>query len=392
MIQHDGTLKHHVKTLNYHDKKAVFFLVKLVSTLQLTIANMTGKRNPKKREMSKRLYNMIPGKDRQSLLLYGDIGDYDDVRSGDIARELMNAGGKQIDVRINSNGGEVYCGIAIFNALRNSDADINIYIDGIAASMASVIALCGKHVEMSKYARLMLHSVSGGCYGNKKDMQKCIDEITSLEDTLCDMYAKKTGLSAEEVKDKYFDGEDHWLTAEEAMTMGFIDGIYDADPVPEDSTPEQIYSIFNNRLEEPQTKEKMNIEELKQRPQFKDCTTESDVLKRIDQLEKDASNFKDLTEENKELKDKVKTYEDKAKEAAANERKALLDKAEKDGRIDAKSRTVYENILKANPEDGKKALEALQPKRMVVNDLRVEPGTESPWDKRMKEIRENHKR
>lgn len=343
--------------------------------------------------MSKRLYNMIPGKDRQCLLLYGDIGDYDDVRSGDIARELMNAGGKHIDVRINSNGGEVYCGIAIFNALKNSEADINIYIDGIAASMASVIALCGKHVEMSKYARLMLHSVSGGCYGNKKDMQKCIDEITSLENTLCDMYAKKTGLSAEEIKAKYFDGEDHWLTADEAMSLGFIDGIYDADPVPTDSTPEQIYSIFNNRLApEPQNPEKMNIEELKKRPQFKDCVTEDDVLKRIDHLEAEAGKLKGVSDENEKLKGEVQTYKDKAKETADNKRKALLDKAEKEGRIDAISRTVYENILKANPEDGKKALEALQPKRMVVNDLRVEPGTESPWDKRMKEIRENRKR
>ena len=88
---------------------------------------------------------------------------------------------RRIHVRINSNGGEVYSGIAIFNALRHSQADIRIYVDGIAASMASVIALCGKPVEMSKYARLMLHSVSGGCYGNKQDLQRCMEEIESLE-------------------------------------------------------------------------------------------------------------------------------------------------------------------------------------------------------------------
>ena len=58
----------------------------------------------------------------------------------------------KVDVRINSNGGEVYSGIAIFNALKNSKADITIYVDGIAASMASVIALCGKPVQMSRYA------------------------------------------------------------------------------------------------------------------------------------------------------------------------------------------------------------------------------------------------
>lgn len=90
---------------------------------------------------------MIPGTDACCILLYGDIGEYDDnVRSGDIARELLEAEALtgKVDVRINSNGGEVYSGIAIFNALKNSKADITIYVDGIAASMASVIALCGQ--------------------------------------------------------------------------------------------------------------------------------------------------------------------------------------------------------------------------------------------------------
>ena len=144
----------------------------------------------------KKFFNIIPGEDACCILLYGDIGDYDgNVRSGDIARELLEAEALsgRIDVRINSNGGEVYAGIAIFNALKNSKADITIYVDGIAASMASVIALCGKPVQMSRYARLMLHSVQGGCYGNKEEMRGCIREIESLEDTLCEMYAARMG-------------------------------------------------------------------------------------------------------------------------------------------------------------------------------------------------------
>ena len=133
-----------------------------------------------------RFFNMIPGTDACCILLYGDIGDYDKVRSGDIARELIEAEAayKKIDVRINSNGGDVYAGIAIFNAFRNSEADITIYVDAIAASMASVIALCGKPVKMSRYARLMLHSVSGGCYGNKNELRQCLSEVEALEDTL----------------------------------------------------------------------------------------------------------------------------------------------------------------------------------------------------------------
>ena len=80
----------------------------------------------------KKFFNIIPGKDACCILLYGDIGDYDDnVRSGDIARELLEAEALsgRIDVRINSNGGEVYAGIAIFNALKNSKADITIYVE-----------------------------------------------------------------------------------------------------------------------------------------------------------------------------------------------------------------------------------------------------------------------
>ena len=74
--------------------------------------------------------------------------------------------------------------------------------------MASVIALCGKPVQMSRYARLMLHSVQGGCYGNKEEMRGCIREIESLEDTLCEMYAARMGKDKEEIRSLYFDGKD----------------------------------------------------------------------------------------------------------------------------------------------------------------------------------------
>ena len=341
----------------------------------------------------RQFFNIIPGEDTCCILLYGDIGDsYGTVSSGQIARELLaaEAAYKSIDVRINSNGGEVYTGIAIFNALRNSKADIRIYIDGIAASMASVIALCGKPVQMSKYARLMLHCVSGSCYGNKNDLKSALAEIESLEDTLCQMYASKLSQSAESIKSVFFDGEDHWLTADEALRLGLIDGIYDADPVPEDATAEQIYTIFNNRLTEPKNELNMNIEDLKKRPLFKDCATEADVLTRIDQLEAKAVKADGLETENASLKAKLKTREEEAEALAVAERKTLLDAAEGDGRINAETRPIYENMLKEHPEDGKKALGALTPKKRVLEDLGGAPDKESPWDKRMREIREKH--
>lgn len=344
-----------------------------------------------------RFFNITTSDDGIStIFLYGDIGDYTEVQSGRIAREVMEAErvSRRIHVRINSNGGEVYSGIAIFNALRQSKADIRIYVDGIAASMASVIALCGKPVEMSKYARLMLHSVSGGCYGNKQDLQRCMEEIESLEGSLSEIYAERLGMSQEEVKQTYFDGEDHWLTAQEALDLGFIDGIYDADPVPADSTPAQIYTLFNNRLVEPQkNREDMNLEDVKKRPRFKDCASDADVFRLMDQLEEEAGKVPVLTKENTDLKAKVKTYEDKAAADALAARKQLLDAAEQDGRIDATTRPIYENLLANDRENGEKALAQLPVKRRVMEDLHLEPnGDESPWAKRMREIKDKRKK
>ena len=313
----------------------------------------------------KKFFNIIPGEDACCILLYGDIGDYDgNVRSGDIARELLEAEALsgRIDVRINSNGGEVYAGIAIFNALKNSKADITIYVDGIAASMASVIALCGKPVQMSRYARLMLHSVQGGCYGNK-----------------------------EEIRSLYFDGKDHWLRADEALALGLIDGIYDADPLPEDSTPEQVFQIFNNRLHKPQNKSNMNLDELKKRPRFKNCVTDDDFLREVGLLETEAGKVPGLDAEVTRLKGELKEFRDKADADEAAARKKLLDDAENDGRIDATTRPIYENLLSKDRENGEKALEKLSPKRKVMTDLRVNPTNESPWNKRMTEIKDKLK-
>lgn len=339
---------------------------------------------------------MIPGTDACCILLYGDIGEYGDgVRSGDIARELLEAEALtgKVDVRINSNGGEVYSGIAIFNALKNSKADITIYVDGIAASMASVIALCGKPVQMSRYARLMLHSVQGSCYGNKDEMKNCIREIEALEDTLCEMYATRMGKAKDEIRAMYFDGRDHWLRADEALALGLIDGIYDADPVPEGSTPEQVFQIFNNRLQQPQNENDMNLDELKKRPRFTNCATDDDFLREIGLLETEAGKVPSLNAEVDRLKGELKVFQDKAEADDAAARKQLLDAAEKDGRIDAATRPIYENLLAKDRENGEKALEKLFPKRSVMTDLRVNPTGESPWNKRMSEIKDklNHK-
>lgn len=338
-----------------------------------------------------RYFNIQTGADGAvTIFLYGEIGDYAELKSGNVAAELKMAesSGAPVEIRINSIGGEVYSGIAIYNMIKSSKADIRIYVDGVAASMAAVIALCGKPVEMSKYSRLMLHSVSGGCYGNKTELRRCIDEIEDLEESLSDILAAKLKMDKETVRSTYFNDVDHWLTAQEALELGFVDAIYDSDPVPAESTPEQIYNIYNNRLSRPKKEpNSMNIDDLKKRQRFKDCADDAAVHSRLDELESDAGKVPGLEKEVADLKGKIKVYEDKAAAEEAEERKALLDKAESEGRINATTRPTFENILRRDMAEGRAALEAIPPKRNVMHDIRHTPTNESPWEKRMSEIR-----
>ena len=329
------------------------------------------------------------------LLLYGEISDEGGegkIASRDIVNELMYLDGnyENLNIRINSIGGDVYPGIAIFNAIRRCRNNVTIYIDGIAASIAGVIALCGKRVEMSRYARMMLHNVSGGCYGNKKDLQDMISTIDSLEDTIAEIIGGRCGKDKEEVKSTYFDGTDHWLKADEALQLGLIDAIYDVEAVPDESTPDDIYRIFPNRLErerQPQKTDKMRLEDFKTIPRFANCADEAAVMAILGETVRKADKADDLEKENGELKELLKQQEEERIETAVTD-------AVTDGRIGADQKDVYKNILKADFTNGLSALKALKPKKMVKDKLedRELQGGESPWEKRQKEIRENLKK
>lgn len=327
------------------------------------------------------------------LLLYGEINDEGGegkIASRDIVNELMYLDGtyRNLNIRINSIGGDVYPGIAIFNAIRQCRSNVTIYIDGIAASIAGVIALCGRRVEMSRYARMMLHNVSGGCYGNKKDLQDMISTIDSLEDTIAEIIGTRMNRDKEEVKSSYFDGTDHWLKADEALALGLIDAIYDVESVPEESTTDDIYRIFTNRLEleqrQPQNPDKMKLEDFKKIPRFANCADETAVMAMLGETAGKADRADELEKENGELKEQLRRQEDERIETAVAD-------AVTDGRIGADQKDVYKNILKADFKNGMSALKALKPKKLLKDKLengQPKDTAESPWEKRQREIRE----
>jgi len=156
------------------------------------------------------------------VCIYEEIGSYG-ITAKAFLDQIKNVGKRKITLRINSPGGEVFDGLAIYNRLREHAGGVEVRIDGIAASMASVIAMAGAPVSMAENALLMVHNPSGLCAGNSGDMRELADMLDKVRGSLTSAYERKTGKTTEEIG-AMMDAET-WMTAQEALAAGFIDEI-----------------------------------------------------------------------------------------------------------------------------------------------------------------------
>jgi len=314
-----------------------------------------------------KFFNVIAtGNGRASIMLYGEIGGDDGVSPERIVSEMsyLSSEYPMIDVHINSMGGEVFAGIAIYNALKDSPSIVNIYVDGLAASIAGVIALCGKPLHMSRFSRLMLHAVSGSCKGGAMAMRKCAELIEGLEGTLADMISQKCGMPSEEVKRNYFDGKDHWFTADEAVKLGLCDDIYDMDgadtlgPAP---TNEQIYQFVNraDKKQSPNYKDMEFIDKIKGIAQFKDLSEEA-ILDKVKSMSNDAAKVEGLQQQINSLK----AENAELKKSATD---AFLDQAVSEGRISKEQKDQYRKLMDADATTTRELINSLPKSSKQVN-------------------------
>lgn len=168
------------------------------------------------------------------LYLYNVIDDYAYEGYSDsadsILKDINDLGDiKQLNVFINSPGGSVFEGISIKNMLERQKLKgcfINVVIDGLAASIASVIAMAGDKISMPENALMMVHRASCGCFGNADEMRKQIEVLDKIDIVITNTYVNRSGglLSKEDVQ-AMFNSGDTWLTAEEAKNYGLCDEI-----------------------------------------------------------------------------------------------------------------------------------------------------------------------
>lgn len=159
------------------------------------------------------------------LCIYDEIGGWGITASAFVA-DLKKHTGKSLVVRINSPGGAVTEGSAIFNALRRHKGGVITQIDGLAASMGSYIAMAGTPIRMAENAYLMIHNASGLAYGDATDLRGMADVVEKMTNTLAEAYAAKSGKDAEEIREAM--AAETWFTAKEAKAYGLVDEVTDS--------------------------------------------------------------------------------------------------------------------------------------------------------------------
>lgn len=165
--------------------------------------------------------------DVAKVYIYDAIGGWFGVEVNEFIKELNDIEASNIHLHINSPGGSVYDGIAIYNSLKQHDAVITTYVDALAASAASFIAMAGETVIMARNATMMIHDAMGACFGNPQDMRDTADLLDKVSNNIADIYAYNAGGDATEWRALM--QAETWYTASEAVDAGLADEMLDAD-------------------------------------------------------------------------------------------------------------------------------------------------------------------
>ena len=180
--------------------------------------------------------------DRVQLYIYDHVGGWDGATAQSVVDRLAEYGQADgVDVYVNSVGGEVFEGLGIYNALLRHGGDVTVHVDGLAASIASVIAQAGDERRISRAGLMMIHNPMWFAGGDSDDMRKSADVLDQLRDTLATVYASRSGTDPEDWYEAM--KAETWYTAEEAVAAGLADVVTEAKTMAADdeAAPENVF-------------------------------------------------------------------------------------------------------------------------------------------------------
>ncbi|WP_188353885.1 head maturation protease, ClpP-related [Leuconostoc falkenbergense] len=180
--------------------------------------------------------------------IFGDIVSekwFDEETSATSFRDALKELGdvSTINLSINSGGGSVFDGIAIYNMLKSHKATVNVYVEGLAASIASVIAMAGDTITMRSGSMMMVHMPWTLSQGNAEEMRKTADTLEKTGDSIVDIYSERTGIPSDDIRNIM--NEETWLSAEEAVEQGWATKLDQKEAVM-NSVPKEILGRFSN--------------------------------------------------------------------------------------------------------------------------------------------------
>jgi ATP-dependent Clp protease, protease subunit len=202
-------------------------------------------------KLPKKFFALAKKDSALEILVYDVIG-YDfwsggGITAGTIAAEIKQAGDfASISLRINSPGGDVFEGVAIANLLRAQNKPIAVSVDGIAASAASIIAMCGNTIAMGQGAMMMIHNAWTVAVGDAQDFLKIADTLDKISASIAETYVARTGKSLADVQ-ALMDAET-WLSADECVEEGFATSVISL-PAEEDAEVMALAAVFARRFE-----------------------------------------------------------------------------------------------------------------------------------------------
>ena len=200
-----------------------------------------------------------------TLYIYGDITSYkwyeEDVCSYDLAKELTALEGKNLTVRINSYGGAVAEGLAIYNLLKSYSGEVTTICDGFACSAASVVFMAGAKRIMPRSSLLMIHNAWTWASGDADDLRKAADDLEKITQPSVEIYTSVSNLDADEIK-AMMDAET-WIDADEALDFGFATEISEEAAMQSLEDGILAKTVFKNKQLEKRIKELEKAEPVK---------------------------------------------------------------------------------------------------------------------------------
>lgn len=254
----------------------------------------------------KAIYQLKVKDDKAELYIYGDIASDcckwcdTDVSASDIINKLQGVAAKSIDVYINSYGGEVAQGIAIYNALKRHKAKVTTYVDGFACSIASVIAMAGDTRKMYSNSLLMIHNAWTVAQGNAEELEKAAEDLKVINEATKQAYLNVVNISEEELT-KMLDAET-WITAEKAVEMGFATEVVAEKKADKTSASAQkaIFNLLTKAQEEEQEEEEQEEQEEEPKAENDIEAVIADIVARLEKLETEVFKGEEQEEEQEE--------------------------------------------------------------------------------------------